>query len=602
MSPDSEVIRRFLVTKDKTLMAMGATTKYLEVLYDGSVRIRDVKKATYSDPIFKPWETFKKDASNEHATSKTKTKKQNPKHDKLKIYMDGRSKKRYFKFSTMEDKKEFFKLIEELRLKKDRGNQQKKKYSTEPFIFAPYEVVGFFIRNGVIHRAGSSIKHRDKLIAITNYRIVVIDPDSMGSSGIKLKQNTLKKGDHVIPALTIPHHSVYEYTVDGDVLKLETKDYRTITIDISNITNSTLRTQSLFMMERYLLPSDDKDIFAFAGYFSVTRCKTPSHSEPDMSKFQIGFPETQSYKPDFNHIDGDDDEVKHVYSQSHTAQYTKKEEISSLFSQLADSRYHIQYTESLQFLEYKRLGWTSNDDCECPFRVTLLNESYELCATYPKYLLVPRAAKDNLIQRAATHRSRNRLPVITWSNSYRISLARSSQPQAGASHKRNEYDERLLLLLNEMNSYSETFVICDCRPRVNAIANQYMKGKGFESPDNYEKAHIIFFDIHNIHEMRKSVNALKKCCDNQFDKNWLKNLHETGWFQHITKIIQCSRRCANMIDKDKYSVLVHCSDGWDRTAQVCCLSELLLDPYYRTFDGFLLLIQKEWLWFGHKFA
>eukprot|EP01084_Bolivina_argentea_P297080 511736_1 len=28
--------RRFLVTKDKTLMAMGSTTKYLEVLYDGS--------------------------------------------------------------------------------------------------------------------------------------------------------------------------------------------------------------------------------------------------------------------------------------------------------------------------------------------------------------------------------------------------------------------------------------------------------------------------------------------------------------------------------------------------------------------------------------
>ncbi len=25
-----------------------------------------------------------------------------------------------------------------------------------------------------------------------------------------------------------------------------------------------------------------------------------------------------------------------------------------------------------------------------------------------------------------------------------------------------------------------------------------------------------------------------------------------------------------------------CSDGWDRTAQVCGLAELMLDPYYRT--------------------
>lgn len=36
------------------------------------------------------------------------------------------------------------------------------------------------------------------------------------------------------------------------------------------------------------------------------------------------------------------------------------------------------------------------------------------------------------------------------------------------------------------------------------------------------------------------------------------------------------------------SVLVHCSDGWDRTAQVCSLASLLLDPYYRTVPGFMV--------------
>ena len=34
------------------------------------------------------------------------------------------------------------------------------------------------------------------------------------------------------------------------------------------------------------------------------------------------------------------------------------------------------------------------------------------------------------------------------------------------------------------------------------------------------------------------------------------------------------------------SVIVHCSDGWDRTAQTCSLASLMLDPYYRTIDGF----------------
>ena len=36
------------------------------------------------------------------------------------------------------------------------------------------------------------------------------------------------------------------------------------------------------------------------------------------------------------------------------------------------------------------------------------------------------------------------------------------------------------------------------------------------------------------------------------------------------------------------SVLVHCSDGWDRTSQVCSLGSLLLDPYYRTIRGFMV--------------
>ncbi len=47
--------------------------------------------------------------------------------------------------------------------------------------------------------------------------------------------------------------------------------------------------------------------------------------------------------------------------------------------------------------------------------------------------------------------------------------------------------------------------------------------------------------------------------------------------------------------------VVHCSDGWDRTTQLCALSELLLDPYFRTMKGFATLIEKEWLQFGHKF-
>jgi hypothetical protein len=48
-------------------------------------------------------------------------------------------------------------------------------------------------------------------------------------------------------------------------------------------------------------------------------------------------------------------------------------------------------------------------------------------------------------------------------------------------------------------------------------------------------------------------------------------------------------------------VLVHCSDGWDRTSQITALAQLLLDPYFRSIEGFCALVEKEWIQFGHKF-
>ena len=193
-----------------------------------------------------------------------------------------------------------------------------------------------------------------------------------------------------------------------------------------------------------LLPSDEKDIFAFAGFFSVTRTKTPAHSEsasltnfPSVHKQMHKQAVVQAAQVAANRFQRGGAKHKRVNGGSINGIdiYHNSAERAALFEQLKDSRYRLEHTAKMMLAEYRRLGW-SEGDASCPLRVTTLNENYKLCPTYPKLLLVPRTAKDIEITEAAKHRSRNRLPAITWINSYNVCIARSSQPQSGVNDKR----------------------------------------------------------------------------------------------------------------------------------------------------------------------
>lgn len=79
-------------------------------------------------------------------------------------------------------------------------------------------------------------------------------------------------------------------------------------------------------------------------------------------------------------------------------------------------------------------------------------------------------------------------------------------------------------------------------------------------------------------------------------------MDSSGWQEHIRRVLDAAVRIAHWNIIDGCHVLVHCSDGWDRTPQLTSLSMLMMDPYYRTIKGFQILIEQEWFAFGHKFA
>ena len=42
------------------------------------------------------------------------------------------------------------------------------------------------------------------------------------------------------------------------------------------------------------------------------------------------------------------------------------------------------------------------------------NQNYEICATYPGYLIVPRAMKDEQVVQCSKFRTKNRLPALSY--------------------------------------------------------------------------------------------------------------------------------------------------------------------------------------------
>ena len=54
--------------------------------------------------------------------------------------------------------------------------------------------------------------------------------------------------------------------------------------------------------------------------------------------------------------------------------------------------------------------------------------------------------------------------------------------------------------------------------------------------------------------------------------------------------------------KNGNPILVQCTDGSDRSAQICVLAQLFLCPRFRTIEGFQALITKEFIWLGYPFA
>ena len=251
--------------------------------------------------------------------------------------------------------------------------------------------------------------------------------------------------------------------------------------------------------------------------------------------------------------------------------------------------------------EFRRLGFMNKEN---KLRI-ISNERGAICSSYPAQLVIPDSSEIN-ISSIIQFRSRGRIPVISWRGKYNQTLLRSSQPLAGRlGSVRCEADEKLLRttmdIVRKDGRPASRMYIYDARPTLNATANK-LQGGGTESTTNYSFSEVSNLPIENIHEVRsayyKYIKTLMFVPKTSYE--FRSSIESSKWFKFLYLILSGTLQIVNKL-KEGYSVLCHCSDGWDRTSQLTSLSMLILDPYYRTIEGFLVLIEKEWITFGHNF-
>ncbi|XP_067638890.1 myotubularin-related protein 3 isoform X2 [Eurosta solidaginis] len=287
--------------------------------------------------------------------------------------------------------------------------------------------------------------------------------------------------------------------------------------------------------------------------------------------------------------------------------------------------------------EVERLGFDLNG----AWRISKANEEFKLCPSYPQKLLVPGCISDQTLNEVANFRGSRRLPAVVWRHRKSGAvIARCSQPEVGWFGWRSRMDEQLLKAIADACAFDrgeqmrrqmqttscgplmtsgesspssadvsheevmldEKILIVDARSYASAVTNR-ARGGGCECIEYYPCAEIEFMNLGNIHVIRRSFQALRQLCASPPDcPNWLSLLEKTMWLQHLSGLLAATVTVCHAIEKKGRPVLVHCSDGWDRTPQIVATAQLCLDPFYRTVEGFRVLVEREWLSFGHKFS
>ncbi|KAM4540261.1 myotubularin-related protein 9 isoform 1-T1 [Fundulus diaphanus] len=234
------------------------------------------------------------------------------------------------------------------------------------------------------------------------------------------------------------------------------------------------------------------------------------------------------------------------------------------------------------------------------WRLSSVNKSYSVCPSYPPAVIVPKCIDDETLKNSAKFRQGGRFPVLCYYHRKNgMVIMRSSQPLTGANRKRCKEDE---LLLQAVIEDSDKGFIIDTRSS-QQVQQARMTGGGFESKSCYNCWKRLHRQMERGKPLQESLIKLVEACGDESHNvdRWLSKLENSKWLSHVQTALSTAGLLAECVERDGHSALVHGYEGTDCTLLVCTLAQLIMDPSCRTLEGFLALLDREWLQAGHSF-
>eukprot|EP01133_Synstelium_polycarpum_P001517 gene1517-1772_t len=277
------------------------------------------------------------------------------------------------------------------------------------------------------------------------------------------------------------------------------------------------------------------------------------------------------------------------------------------------------FTEHL-LAEFNRQGVSWDE-----WRATNANHLLGVTDYYPAWSVVPKSVNDNIVVTSAYYRT-YRFPSLSWSHpTHRASITRAASPEGYATPSLNAPMSPPATpgrtggssimspgpsprLTSAISSSSIPQVCQEDIDLLHAIVN--MRGTGLLSvydtgtSSSYASSMIgcklEFLALPTPPVTREAYRRLLHLHSGHPDKRW-GEVVRFSWLNNLKPLLAASISIATTVDQGA-SVLIQHRDEADTDAQLASIAQILLDPHYRTLDGFRTLIEKEWLCHGHPFA